>query len=166
MGRRPEDWVADQREDYNEGVVSRRNERELHEAFIDLYLSRVCASGHDDYNKMLVSCYADAGFTMKKNGILYAAKQVLLRNWGEIEAELRKRLSGGAVIGIQTLIKLCQSAKTEAVQLKAAVELVNKGGFAETQKIQVSSVEDVSDEELQKQIQDAMRESGLKVVKA
>ena len=41
--------------------------------------------------------------------------------------ELARRLSAGAALGVQTLIDLCQNARSEQVRLSAARELVDRG---------------------------------------
>ncbi len=54
----------------------------------------------------------------------------LLRNPKVLTAlrdELTRRLNTGAVIGVQTLIDLCQNGRSEQVRLGAARELVDRG---------------------------------------
>ena len=140
-----------------------RGDREKHEKFVELYLERSANFQYENYLDMLRSCYKDAGWHLSTSAT-YDAKQVLRRNWPQIEEELRKRISGGAVVGIHTIIHLCKHASSDAVRLKAAVELINKGGFAEVQKIQVSQAENLSEEDLNQQIRDAMEAAGLQVV--
>jgi hypothetical protein len=117
-----------------------------------------------NYNAMLKDVFVRSGYGDKDTALLFRAKEVLQRVWPRIEEETRKCLSGGAVLGMHTLILLCKNSKQDAVRLKAATELLNKGGFAETTKIEIKEAKDLSDEELQKQIREAMAESGLKVV--
>jgi hypothetical protein len=41
--------------------------------------------------------------------------------------ELARRLSAGAALGVQTMVDLCQNARSEQVRLSAARELVDRG---------------------------------------
>lgn len=41
--------------------------------------------------------------------------------------ELTRKLNAGAALGVQTLIDLCQSARSEQVKLSAARELIDRG---------------------------------------
>lgn len=160
-----EETLSQERVSYDEEGSARRRDAALNDRFIELYIERSSSAAFESYFDMLKSCYVDAGFSQKNNGLLYSAKQALRRNWPQIEEELRQRISGGSAMAINTLIQLCTNGRQEAVKLKAAVELLNKGGFAEIQRVQVSSAESMSDEELAKQIREAMAVNGLKVVK-
>jgi phage terminase small subunit len=54
----------------------------------------------------------------------------LLRNPDVLKAlrdELTRRLNAGAALGVQTLMDLCQNARSEQVRLSAAKELVDRG---------------------------------------
>lgn len=158
--------LANERAEFEAQTPERRmRDRERNEKFIELYLERSTNFDIGNYGQMLKSCYQDAGWPLYKTA-MYDARQCLSRNWPHIEKALRERLSGASPIAINTLITLCTEAKQEAVRLKAATELLNKGGFAEVQKVQITSAEELSDEELQKQIQEAMSINGLRVVKA
>jgi hypothetical protein len=163
--------IADTAEEYNRAVVSPYTPAEKarkEEAFVALYMEHASKlnSEFPDYNTMLKHCYVQAGFSKNDNGLVYHAKKLLERVWPRIEDQVKKRLSGGAVIATEVLINLCKNARQEAVRLKAATELLNKGGFAETHKLQISETESMSDADLQKQIQSLMAENGLRVVSA
>ena len=158
--------LADVRHEFDAQVQTKwARDKARNEKFVELYLERSNDFSYENYNQMLKSVYQDAGYTLYTSA-MYDARQCLARNWAAIEDGLRLRLSGAAPIGIHQLIHLCQNAKQEAVRLKAAIELINKGGFAEVQKIQVVNPDEMSDEELQQKIQEQMAIQGLKVVKA
>lgn len=158
--------LADARSEYDSQAQTKwARDREKNQKFVELYLERSADFTFDNYGQMLRSCYQDAGWVLYTSG-MYDARQCLARNWPAIEEALRQRMSGAAPMAIHTLIKLCTDAKQEAVRLKAATELLNKGGFAEVQKVQISNAEELSDDELQKQIQEQMAAHGLKVIQA
>jgi hypothetical protein len=159
-------FLADERDSYEKAERGSGRNKDLHAAFVELYVERSAQYDYESYNDMLKACYLDAGFSAKNNGLLFDAKETLRRCMPEIEKAIRQRLTNGASLGAATLVYLCRNAKQEAVRLKAATELLNKAGYAETQKIQVSSTEELTDEELQAQIRDAMEATGLRVVSA
>lgn len=162
--------MADERENFdNQTTDKRKANKEMNAKFVELFLERSDALGaYDSWNDMVKNCYWDAGFdsSRKDNGVMYHARKKLESMWPEIEKEIRSKLNSGALLGLNVVMDMAVNAKQDSVKLKAAVELLNKGGFAETQRIELTEVDNLSDEELQKRIRDKMAEAGLQVVKA
>lgn len=168
--------IADAAEAYNTQLevttsaspLSHAERARKEEAFLAMYMEQASkiSSEFPDHNAMLKHIYVQAGFSKNDNGLLYHAKKLLERLWPKVEEQVKHRLSGGAVVATEVLINLCKNARQEAVRLKAATELLNKGGFAETHKLQISETDSMSDADLQKQIQSLMAENGLRVVSA
>lgn len=160
--------IAEDRVNYETQSAEKKSSAELNKAFVELYLDRIARIGHDyngDWHKMLKETYWDAGFdsARKDNGVMYHARKKLEQVWPEIEQHITGSLKSGATLAVEVLIDLAQNGK-ESIRLKAATELLNKAGFAETQKFEIKEVEDLSDEELQKQIQERIAQQGLKIV--
>lgn len=159
--------IAEEHTEYDSAASNAGKVKAQQARFKELFLERAAQYNYPDFLQMVKSCYVDAGYSVvNNNGIMFRARKLLEQLWPELEQDLHTSLKGGAALGLNTLVHLCVNAKQEAVRLKAATELLNKGGFAETQKIELKSVEDMSDEELQKQIREKMAEQGLKVVRA
>ena len=159
--------IAEQREHYDgRSKNGPAYAKELEQKFIDLYLKNVCSpeSTAEDFNSMLKRIRLEAGYTANQTAPLAHAKELLKRLYPVIADEISNRLKGSAALATDTLIFLCKHSKQDAVRLKAATELLNKAGFAETQKIEIKEAKDLSDSELQLEIKRAMEENGLKVV--
>ena len=78
-----------------------------------------------------------------------------------IREEADKRIRGGALLGASVLIELTKSADTDAVRLKAAVELLNRTGLSFVQKHEVTHKDERSDRELEAYITMVARKHGL-----
>ena len=136
----------------------RGSDKEKHAKFRELYIEYAMRDW-PTYNDMLKATLHDAGFTQNDNtGVIYKARQVLTKNWPEIQQEIGKKLNFGAVIAAETLIELTKYGKQESVRLKAATELLNKAGFQEAQKLEVTQrpLEEMSEEDLDNKIKELL----------
>lgn len=146
---------------------SQYSHKELNSRFRELYLERSSddTEKYGTYWQMVKSCYTDAGYKVKNdNGVMYHARKCLERNWEDIEIALRSNLNGGVPIAIQTLTYLCANAKAESVRAKCADLILNKSGFGETHKIEITRPEEMEDKQLEEQIKEQMAKEGLRLV--
>lgn len=162
--------IAEERENFTDQTEDKQrvDSKVANPRFVELFLERSDAIGaYASWNDMVKSCYLDAGFNAngRDNGVMYHARKKLESMWPEIEKEIRTKLNSGALLGLNVVMDMAVNAKQDSVRLKAATELLNKGGFAEAQKIELKETSDLSEEELQKKIQEKMAASGLQVVK-
>ena len=149
----------------DKGGKKTRSDVEMREEFFQHYIVEVVKDEHETYNAAVLSAYEKAGYTMNSNSGA-RAKAALRKHWPDVEKAITHKIGQGAVIASHVLIHLCTSAKSEQVQLKAAVELLNKGGYNEVQKIEFSekAADEMTSEERQKEIQALMGKKGLSVV--
>ena len=136
----------------------RGSDKEKHARFRELYIEYAMRDWNS-YNDMLKAVLADSGFTLNDNtGIIYKARQILTKNWPEIQQEISKKLNFGAIIATETLLELCKDAKQESVRLKAATELLNKAGFQEATRLEVTQrpLEEMSEADIDNKIRELL----------
>ncbi len=166
--------MADAREEYDEGVADKkddnqRHNRTLQKNFIHLYCEGVGQCDYDSYLDFIKQIYLEAGYKISnKAHLAYKARQQVKRSWPQIQEGLAQQLHEGSAIAIRVLLDLATKAKQDSVKLKAATEILNKGGFAETQKIEITEKkpEELSESELQEEIKKAMDRRHLTIVPA
>lgn len=152
--------------DHRELVVKRnRKPTENQQAFLDAFVENSRDASFDNYNEILLEAFKTAGYDYENGNALFRAKEILERHWDKVEHRLSLKIKLGAMIGADVLIKLATDAKQESVQLKAAIELLNKGGFKEADTLQVieKPAEDMTHEERQEEIRKLMEKNGLQV---
>jgi len=159
------DKFAQAREAFNESRRLPGGYKERQALFIDLYMQYIGEERFNTYNEVLKAAWVDSGHKEDRHNISQARK-VLEDNFHEVERRVRAKIGEGAVLASHTLIHLCKNAKQDSVRLKAATELLNKAGYNETQKIELTEKrpEELDEKELRREIQEMMEKEGLKVV--
>lgn len=108
-------------------AVAIRDLTDRQEAFVREYVERGGRPG-SAADAAVAAGFAHPGRAGRAAARVRASE--LLRNPTVLAAlrdELSRRLSAGAALGVQTLVDLCQNARSEQVKLAAARELVDRG---------------------------------------
>lgn len=108
-------------------TVTSRDLSERQAAFVREYVERGGSPG-SAADAAVAAGYARPGPAGRAAARVRASE--LLRNPNvlqQLRDELARRLSTGAALGVQTLIDLCQNARSEQVRLSAANALIDRG---------------------------------------
>lgn len=162
MKKTPKEDIAAHREQIN---TRNRTPTEMQQEFLDLYVSKSQDATYDNWNELVLESFREAGYDASNPNAMHRARKILERHWDQVAQRIHIKIQSYSLFAADTLMELCQTAKNESVRMKCATEILNKAGFKETDKLEVSekAAEDMTHEERQKEIQTLMRKHGLKV---
>ena len=110
--------------------------------------------------------YLDAGYKPGDRALAANSRALLRELKPYVEEAIYERIGGHAPMALKHLVKLMTEAKSEQVKLKAAMNILDRAGYQETQKIEIqeAGAADMDNKELDAHIQKLAATASLTVI--
>lgn len=110
--------------------------------------------------------YLDAGYNPGPRTLAANSRALMKELKPYIEEAIHERIGGHAPMALKHLSHLMTTAKSEQVQLKAAMNILDRAGYQETQKIEIQEVgaAELNNKELDEHIAKLAATASLKVI--